>query len=353
MGSSCFYNHIFKRKHTNSKSRGGRMGTLYSIGEVLIDFIPLQKGRALKDVVSFERAPGGAPANVAAAVAKFGGSASMITKLGIDSFGDFLLEQLEEAGVKTDKITRTKEANTGLAFVSLREDGERDFSFYRNPSADLLLTKEEIDENWFSSGDILHFCSVDLVESPMKQAHVKAIQSAKSKGGIISFDPNVRLPLWNDPKECRNTILEFVPMVHLVKISDEELEFITGISNIEEAIASLFTGDVKAVIFTKASKGADLYLKDKKYESTGYHVDVQDTTGAGDAFIGGLLYQLLDKQVTQLNLEKTLENQHQSILAFANASGALTTTGKGAISSLPTKEEVDGLVHGQAMHQEG
>ncbi|WP_078411863.1 carbohydrate kinase family protein [Priestia abyssalis] len=322
------------------------MGRLFSIGEVLIDFIPLQKGRALKDVLSFERAPGGAPANVAAAVAKYGGSASMITKLGKDAFGDFLLEQLQEAGVQTDKITRTKEANTGLAFVSLREDGERDFSFYRNPSADLLLTEEEIDESWFENGDILHFCSVDLVESPMKQAHRKAIQFVKEKGGIISFDPNVRLPLWNDPEECRTTILEFIPMAHLVKISDEELEFITGIADVEEAIRSLFTGDVKAVIFTKGANGADVYIRDKKYESTSYRVDVQDTTGAGDAFIGGVLYKLLEKQADQSNLEDILKDSHPQILAFANASGALTTTGKGAISALPEKEKINQLIEG-------
>ncbi|PLR99268.1 carbohydrate kinase family protein [Bacillus sp. T33-2] len=319
------------------------MGRLFSIGEVLIDFVPLQKGRALKDVISFERAPG-APANVAAAVAKYGGTSSMITKLGADAFGDFLLEQLQDAGVQTDKITRTTEANTGLAFVSLREDGERDFSFYRKPSADLLLTEEEIEAEWFASNDILHFCSVDLVDSPMKQAHVKAIESVKAAGGIISFDPNVRLPLWDDPQECRNTILSFIPLAHIVKISDEELEFITGMSDIDEAIASIFTGDVKAVVFTKGANGAALYVNGKKYESKGFRVEVQDTTGAGDAFIGGLLSQLLDMNTAQQTLEATLESCHELILSIANASGALTTTGKGAISALPEKQEVEQLI---------
>ena len=313
---------------------------MYSIGEVLIDFIPLQKGKALKDVVEFERAPGGAPANVAAAVAKYGGRASMITKLGNDAFGDFLLEQLQQAGVMTDNISRTSEANTGLAFVSLRADGERDFSFYRKPSADLLLHESEIEENWFEEGDILHFCSVDLVESPMKQAHVKAIRLAKDKGSIISFDPNVRLPLWEHPEACRNTILEFIPNAHLVKISDEELEFITGIDEVDRAIQSLFVGDVKAVIFTKGSQGAELYVKGQQFQSSGFAVDVQDTTGAGDAFIGGFLYRLLETNVRQQNLEEVLHKYHQEILTYANASGALTTTGKGAISSLPTKEEI-------------
>jgi fructokinase len=324
------------------------MARLFSIGEVLIDFIPEQKGVALKDVVSFERAPGGAPANVAAAVAIAGGSASMITKLGVDAFGDFLIETLNKVGVNTEHVLRTTEANTALAFVSLKEDGERDFSFYRNPSADLLLTDEEINEEIFNEGDLLHFCSVDLVESPMKKAHVKAIQSAKNNGAIISFDPNVRLPLWKSPEDCRNTILEFLPEAHLVKISDEELEFITGIRNEKEAIQSLFVGDVKAVIFTKGSEGADLYVGGECFQSTGYRVTVQDTTGAGDAFIGGFLYKLLEKNATIPQLVSILKEENKDILSYANASGALTTTGKGAISALPTKEQINQFRQKQA-----
>lgn len=320
------------------------MGILFSIGEILIDFIPRQKGVALKDVVSFTRVPGGAPANVAAAVAKFGGTASLITKAGEDAFGDFLLEQLTKSGVRTDKIVRTKEANTGLAFVSLLENGERDFSFYRNPSADLLLEDSEVNADWFGQGDFLHFGSVDLVESPIKYAHVKAIGAAKARGGIISFDPNVRLPLWDDPQDCRKTILEFIPLAHLVKIADDELEFITGIADESKAIASLFTGDVKVVVLTKGAKGADLFVENKKYSSAGYSVKVEDTTGAGDAFVGGFLYQLLNRDAGQDNLETIVSEHHQEILAFANGAGALVTTGKGAISSLPSKDEVLELI---------
>ena len=322
------------------------MGQLYSIGEVLIDFIPLQKGRPLKDVTSFERAPGGAPANVAAAVAKYGGSASMITKIGEDAFGDFICDQLSAVGVKTDKVLRTTDANTGLAFVSLQENGDRDFSFYRNPSADLLLTEEEVKDEWFTKNDILHFCSVDLVESPMKRAHIKAIKSIISKGGIVSFDPNVRLPLWKNPEACKNTILDFIPLSHIVKISDEELEFITDITDVEEAISTLFRGEVKAIIYTKGSKGAELYLNDKNFESKGFKVEVQDTTGAGDAFIGGILFKLLEKKATQVNLVELFEKNYQEFLTFANASGALTTTSKGAISSLPDRETIIQLING-------
>jgi fructokinase len=320
------------------------MGKLWAIGEVLIDFIPQQKGMALKDVTSFERMPGGAPANVAAAVSKYGGEAAMITKLGEDAFGDFLVEQLSQAGVKTDKILRTKEANTGLAFVSLKENGERDFSFYRNPSADLLLNEEEIDPLWFEKGDILHFCSVDLVESPMRSAHKKAIHSAIERGCLVSFDPNVRLPLWESKDKCRAAIQEFLPMAHLIKISDEELEFITEIHDVENAIQSLFKGNVLAVVYTKGAKGADLYIKGKKFESEGFLVNVQDTTGAGDAFIGGFLFKLLEAGAQPGNLVDLLCENHKEILRFANASGAFTTTGKGAISALPTKEQIQKMI---------
>ncbi|MDQ0230368.1 carbohydrate kinase family protein [Metabacillus malikii] len=323
------------------------MSTLFSIGEVLIDFIPEQKGIALKDVTSFEKAPGGAPANVAAAVSKLGGNSSMITKLGVDAFGDFLIETLQNVGVNTDFVFRTNEANTALAFVSLKENGERDFSFYRKPSADLLLTEAEVKDSWFHHGDILHFCSVDLVESPMKYAHLKAIRAAKKNGAIISFDPNVRLPLWEDHEECRKTINEFIPLSTIVKISDEELSFITGISSESEAIQSLFVGDVKAVIYTKGADGASLFVNGKSYSTEGFQVDVEDTTGAGDAFIGSFLYKLLEYGVTDVNLITVLEQEHQQILEFANASGALTTTGKGAISSLPMIEEINKFIASQ------
>ncbi|MBP2240265.1 fructokinase [Cytobacillus eiseniae] len=320
------------------------MGKLYAIGEVLIDFIPLQSGQPLKDTISFTRSAGGAPANVAAAVAKLGGSSSVITKLGMDPFGDFLIENLESVGVEIDKIKRTYDANTALAFVSLKQNGERDFSFYRNPSADLLLDESEIDANWFQPGDILHFCSVDLVESPMKYAHKKAIQAVIQAQGLVSFDPNVRLALWNSPEECREAILAFVPLAHLIKVSDDELEFITCIKGIDQAIYSLFIGNVKAVIYTNGANGATLYIKNCKYESGGYVIDVIDTTGAGDAFIGGVNYKLQEMKATPFNIEELLQKCGVEILEFANGCGALTAAGKGAIASLPTKKQIDTFI---------
>lgn len=316
------------------------MKKVIAIGEALIDFIPHEKGRALNNVENFLRVPGGAPLNVAAAVAKLGGKSQMLTKLGQDGFGDAILNEVKPLGVDVSRISRTKEANTALAFVSLREDGERDFSFYRNPSADMLLSAEEICSEDFNERDILHFCSVSLIDAPIKEAHRRAIEIAKEKGCLISFDPNVRLPLWKQPEDCRKAILEFLPLSNIVKISDEELEFITGIKDEKEALDSLLTGDVKVIIYTKGTNGAEFITKERVIFSHSFKVSAQDTTGAGDSFIGSLLYQVAEGEYSLEELVTLSEEKVQEILTFSNATAALTVCKKGAIGALPLKEEV-------------
>ena len=316
------------------------MKKVIAIGEALIDFIPHEKGRALNDVENFLRVPGGAPLNVAAAVAKLGGKSQMLTKLGQDGFGDAILNEVKPLGVDVSRISRTNEANTALAFVSLREDGERDFSFYRNPSADMLLSAEEICVEDFNEKDILHFCSVSLIDAPIKEAHRRAIEIAKEKGCLISFDPNVRLPLWKNPEDCRKAILEFLPLSNIVKISDEELEFITGIKDEKEALDFLLTGDVKAIIYTKGTNGAEFITKERVIFSPSFKVSAQDTTGAGDSFIGSLLYQVAEGEYSLEQLVDLSEEKVQEILTFSNATAALTVCKKGAIGALPLKEEV-------------
>ena len=316
------------------------MKKVIAIGEALIDFIPHEKGRALNDVENFLRVPGGAPLNVAAAVAKLGGKSQMLTKLGQDGFGDAILNEVKPLGVDVSRISRTNEANTALAFVSLREDGERDFSFYRNPSADMLLSAEEICVEDFNEKDILHFCSVSLIDAPIKEAHRRAIEIAKEKGCLISFDPNVRLPLWKNPEDCRKAILEFLPLSNIVKISDEELEFITGIKDEKEALNFLLTGDVKVIIYTKGTNGAEFITKERVIFSPSFKVSAQDTTGAGDSFIGSLLYQVAEGEYSLEELVTLSEEKVQEILTFSNATAALTVCKKGAIGALPLKEEV-------------
>lgn len=317
------------------------MAKVFCIGEALIDFIPVQKDTPLKNVAGFERVAGGAPMNVAIAVAKYGGEAVMITKIANDHFGDHLMEILQEHHVDTSHIVRSDEGETGLAFVSTDKAGERSFTFYRKNAADLLLKEEEIDEDWFGEGDLLHFCSVNLIHETIQETHKKAINSCRKKGGIISFDPNVRLPLWEDEESCREAIREFLPMADLLKISDEELFFITGIEEEDKAISSLFNGHVKAVLFTKGKDGASVYLKSgERFDDPGFKVTVADTTGAGDAFIGGFLAELIQQSVDSGQLISTISEHHETLLAFANASGALTTSVKGAIHAAPGKKQV-------------
>jgi fructokinase len=320
------------------------MKKVICIGEALIDFIPYEKGVTLKRVSSFLRVPGGAPLNVAATVSKLGGKSKILTKLGSDAFGDVILDAVKTLGVDISSVLRTNLAKTALAFVSLDENGERDFSFYRNPSADMLLDEKEINSNDFEEGDILHFCSVSLIDAPIKNAHSKAIEYCKAKNGIISFDPNIRLPLWNSEVECRRAILEFLPRANILKISDEELKFITEIQDEKTALNSLFKGNVAIVIYTKGSNGAEFIVKDKKVCSKGFTVKVFDTTGAGDSFIGAFLYQIASIDLELLDILALSEEKIKEILNFSNATAAMVVCKRGAIDALPQKEEVDNFM---------
>ncbi|AYX90293.1 carbohydrate kinase family protein [Staphylococcus cohnii] len=316
------------------------MKRLLAIGEALIDFIPNQKDSKLKDVEGFTRQVGGAPCNVACTTTKLGGQAEMITQLGNDAFGDLIVETISNIGVHTNYIRRTDEANTALAFVSLTKEGERDFSFYRKPSADMLYQPSNIDAITVTENDMLHFCSVDLVDSPMKQAHKALINKVKSASGTIIFDPNVRLPLWTSEEECKNAIREFLPLAHVLKISDEELTFVTGNKVEKEAIAWLFQGSVEAVIYTKGKEGAEIHFKDGTViDHSGYKVKAIDTTGAGDAFIGALINRLAVSDID--NPIAALKVQGENILEFSNIVAAKVTTKYGAIESIPNLNEVN------------
>ena len=202
--------------------------TLLAIGEALIDFIPDRTGCDFGDVDSFSPKVGGAPANVCGAYARLGGRAKLLTQLGDDPFGHKILNELEACGIDISCIDLTDKANTALAFVSLGADGNRTFSFYRKPSADMLYSPENVKEEYFDDAYALHFCSVSLGDFPMKEAHRRAISAAHDKNVIVSFDPNLRFMLWDDKEKLRSTVNEFIPLSDIVKISDEELGFITG-----------------------------------------------------------------------------------------------------------------------------
>lgn len=322
------------------------MKRLLAIGEALIDFIPNTTDSKLKDVEGFSRQVGGAPCNVACTTTKLGGKAEMITQLGNDAFGDLIVETLENLDVGTQYLKRTDEANTALAFVSLTKDGERDFSFYRKPSADMLYQTEAVAGIDVMENNVLHFCSVDLVESPMKYAHKALIDKVKVAGGTVVFDPNVRLPLWDSEDACKEAIQSFIPLANIVKISDEELTFVTGQSDEVQAIQWLFQGDVEAVIYTKGAAGAMIYLKDGTViRHQGFKVQPIDTTGAGDAFIGALISRIVTSNTNDIN--QLLKNEGQSILEFSNYVAAMVTTKYGAIESIPNLSEVNKALNKQ------
>lgn len=315
------------------------MNKIFTIGEALIDFIPVEKAREIKDVNTFIKMPGGAPANVAVAVAKLGGQAGFIGKLGQDGFGDFLVDILNNNQVDTTYIKRTEEANTALAFVVLAEDGERDFSFYRNPSADMLLNEEDVADISFQKGDILHFGSVDLIEAPVKYAHIRVIEKAMEDEALISFDPNVRLPLWSSSAQCKKTIIDFLPYADVIKVSEEELEFLTGEKCEAQGLIELaqLCKESALILLTKGAQGVTAYDKQKTVKLDSFNVEVIDTTGAGDSFIGAFLYQIA---MNSYNIKELKLEMLKDIIMFASGVGALTTTKSGAISALPDYHEV-------------
>ena len=308
------------------------MKKVVAIGELLIDFVPQQKGCALDEVTHFERVAGGAPANVAAAVARLGGSAAMISQVGEDAFGTHICKVLRSNGVDTSWVFRTGRANTGLAFVSLDATGNREFCFFRNPSADLFLEEGQIVPEMFADCAALHFCSVDLVDWPVRAAHRRAIELARRAGAIISFDPNVRLPLWSSPAACQAAIRAFLPAADLIKLSDDEVEFVTGCADERKAAEQLFAMGCRLLIVTRGADGSAAYTAAGAAGSAEtLRVPVTDTTGAGDSFVGSFLYQLTRDGVTRDGLAALNGRQLADYLAFSARYASLTVQRKGAV----------------------
>lgn len=316
--------------------------TVYALGEALIDFVPNRAGPLGNDI-AFLPAVGGAPLNVAAAVAKLTGQSAMLTQVGKDDFGDLIIRVARETGMNVNHILQTDSAKTALAFVTLQESGERSFSFYRNPSADMLYSADNLAALSPTDKDVLHFCSVSLAPPTMRQTHTVAIEKFHAAGAGVSFDINIRLPLWESADACLQAVHDFLPKADLIKISDDELPLVTGETDINKGIAKLFVGNVKHVIYTRGASGAAIYHQAGLLADAQAHkVDAVDATGAGDAFTGAMLYQLQTQSIA-LNSEWTTE-QAQSLLRFACAVGALATLKRGAINSLPTLEEVKALI---------
>ncbi|XP_011002780.1 PREDICTED: probable fructokinase-6, chloroplastic [Populus euphratica] len=310
-------------------------------GEMLIDFVPTISGLSLSDAPAFKKAPGGAPANVAVGIARLGGSSAFIGKVGEDEFGYMLAEILKENNVNNEGMRFDPGARTALAFVTLRSDGEREFMFYRNPSADMLLQEAELDLDLIRKAKIFHYGSISLITEPCKSAHIAAAKVAKDAGVVLSYDPNLRLPLWPSAESAREGILSIWDTADIIKISEEEISFLTkGEDPYDDAVVQkLFHPNLKLLLVTEGPEGCRYYTKEFRGRVKGLKVDAVDTTGAGDAFVAGILSQLA-KDLSLLQNEDRL----REALKFANACGALTVKERGAIPALPTREAVNSAI---------
>lgn len=317
---------------------------IISLGELLIDFVSVDKDVSLVDSSGFSKKPGGAPANVVAGTAKLDVASGFIGKVGQDPFGHYLKQVLDESSIDTSHLVFDDYARTTLSFVAQRGDQTRDCMFYRNPGADMLLLPEEISEDYVKNAKIFHFGSISLGSEKSKAATLRALEYAKKYNLLISYDPNYRPDLWPDKEQAKVEMNLGFEHAHVVKISEEEYQFITGTNSFEECAEYILNKGVQLVVITLGGEGC--YFSDGKNSGylKGYQVEVVETTGAGDAFVAGMLSHLV-KQVNKEVAHKLEANaQIEGILTFANAAGALATTKVGAIPSMPTVEEVKTLI---------
>ncbi|PUZ61487.1 hypothetical protein GQ55_4G279600 [Panicum hallii var. hallii] len=263
-------------------------------GELLIDFVPTVNGVSLAEAPAFKKAPGGAPANVAVGIARLGGSSAFIGKVGDDEFGYMLADILKQNNVNTQGLIFDAHARTALAFVTLRSDGEREFMFYRNPSADMLLEEKELELDLIRKAKIFHHGSISLITEPCKTAHIAAAKAARDAGVLVSYDPNLRLPLWSSAEDARHGILSIWETADVIKISEEEVSFLTnGEDPYDDAVVKkLIHSNLKLLLVTEGPDGCRYYSKDFSGRVGGLKVTAVDTTGAGDAFVAGVLSQL-------------------------------------------------------------
>lgn len=311
-----------------------------ALGEVLIDLI--QYGTSDQGNPLYEANPGGAPANVLAMLGKLGYRTSFIGKVGKDGFGRQLKEALQEQKIDTDHLLEDEHIPTTLALVHKTADGDRDFSFYRKPGADVMLREEEVDERLFPSVRIFHVGSLSMSEEPVRSATKKALSLAEKNGCLISLDPNLREALWDDLKEAHIQIDYLLQRCHILKIADNELVWFTGKEDYEKGIAELRKQypQIRLIALTMGKEGSRAYYKDIRIEAPAFLSDkTVDTTGAGDTFCGCMLGYVLEH-----GLEDLKEDDLKEMLRYANAAASIVTTRKGALRSMPEREEIEKIL---------
>lgn len=312
------------------------MADIVCLGEALIDLVPTVTGVGLGAAETFVKAAGGAPANVAAGLARLGIAAGFMGMVGDDGFGHFLADTLAANGVALSGLRFTSAAPTALAAVSLKADGDREFVFYGNPAAHMLFAPDDVDEALIRHAKILHVGSISLIGGPVRAATLHAIDLAHRHGVKVSYDPNLRLSLWPDADAARAGMRLGLSHADIVKIGEEEVEFLTSACDTIEGARSLWHPKLQLMAVTRGTRGSYWLNAETQGEQAGFRVTAIDTTGAGDAFMAGLLAGLVyhpDMMGDPATLDRAVR--------FANATGALTTTKRGAIPSLPDRAAVE------------
>lgn len=313
------------------------------MGELLIDFVALERDTSVGNAETFHKAPGGAPANVAVGCAKLGVPTAFITQLGDDPFGHFLKATLDDNDVDTSGIVITSEANTMLAFVAVEANGERDFAFYRNPSADMLMEVEDLNNELIHAADIFHFGSITLINEPMATTTLTAVKMARDSGSIVTYDPNLRQVLWPSPDAARDGMMRGLFEANVAKMNEGELAFLLeeialgGTEDMVDAARDLWHDRLKLLIITLGDGGCIAVTQTHHWAIPAFDVEVEDLIGAGDGFMAGILTTLHEAGSIDAILD---DDSMQSMLQKANAIGAITATRRGGIPALPTLDEV-------------
>ena len=309
-----------------------------ALGELLIDFT--MNGQSEQGNNMFEACPGGAPCNVLALLNKMGKKTAFIGKVGKDQFGALLRDTITEAGIDASNLMVDENVNTTLAFVHTFPDGDREFSFYRNPGADMMLTADEVNPDVVKDTKVFHFGTLSMTHEGVREATKKAVETAKANGCLVSFDPNLRPPLWSSLDLAKEQMEYGFGKCDILKISDNEIQFVSGKEDYDEGIAYLQEiYNIPLILLTMGKDGSRAYYKGMRVERPGFSVKAIETTGAGDTFCGSSLNYLVDH-----DFENLTEEQLGEMLTFANAAAALVTTKKGAIKAMPVKEEVLELI---------
>ena len=307
-----------------------------ALGELLIDFT--ENGISSQGNPMLEANPGGAPCNVLAMLQKLGKQTSFIGKVGNDQFGRMLKDTIESVGIDAGNLILDEEVHTTLAFVHTLADGDRDFSFYRNPGADMMLTVDDVQKDRIAASRIFHFGTLSSTHEQCRKATRAALACAKEAGILISFDPNLREPLWADLEDAKREIAYGLGMADIVKISDNEVVFMTGEEDYEKAARILQeTYQIPLLFVTLGRDGSRAYYKDIRVEAAGFiQENTIETTGAGDTFTGCALSKILEHG----GIENLTAEQLHEMLVFANAGASLITTRRGALKVMPEKAEI-------------